>query len=277
MAWQPRSDVPPPAPVATGWIPVPPRPDVRPSPPPPAPNRRRVIAGLALAGLALPILAVAIAIGAGRSHGDFAFLHTIPGTDRPVRWNPCQPIQYQVNTANAPPGAVTDVAEAAGNVTAASGVAFTFDGTTRRTATDQVRDAGVSNLAEHVSFPVLVSWLPDAQFQQIVHDRDVLAFTQPMAALGTGVEQYGSGVIVVDAGQDFASSGRYSLELVLQHEFGHLMGLDHVGAPDELMFSSEVAPHTAPDQIYGWGPGDRQGLELLGRDQGCLPAITVAP
>ena len=42
------------------------------------------------------------------------------------------------------------------------------------------------------------------------------------------------------------------------------------------MFSFEVAPHTMPDSIEGWGPGDLQGLERLGSDQGCLERVRVS-
>ena len=48
-----------------------------------------------------------------------------------------------------------------------------------------------------------------------------------------------------------------------------------MSAPDELMFSVEEARHTIPDPISGWGPGDVEGLERLGAEQGCLGSVRV--
>jgi hypothetical protein len=50
-----------------------------------------------------------------------------------------------------------------------------------------------------------------------------------------------------------------------------------VGDPDELMFSEDEAPDARPAQMFDWGPGDLAGLELLGRDQGCMDHVDVAP
>ena len=43
----------------------------------------------------------------------------------------------------------------------------------------------------------------------------------------------------------------------LLHELGHLVGLDHVDDPNELMY-----PRAAERTSYG--PGDLKGLALLG-------------
>ena len=51
--------------------------------------------------------------------------------DHQARWNPCQPIGYRLNKANAPKGTVTSVAEALQRVTARSGLRFVYQGATR--------------------------------------------------------------------------------------------------------------------------------------------------
>src|SRR3989304_6260519 len=89
---------------------VPPRPDIA---PPPLPSRRRrrwpivVVAAL----LVVPVVAQ-LGVSVWPAHqeqtaGVHAFLGRSP--DGPYRWNPCQPIHYEVNLDNAPAGAIDDV------------------------------------------------------------------------------------------------------------------------------------------------------------------------
>ncbi len=52
--------------------------------------------------------------------------------------------------------------------------------------------------------------------------------------------------------------GRAQVTAIIEHELGHLVGLDHVSAPDELMFRNNVG-------LTSYGPGDLRGLALLGQ------------
>src|SRR4051812_15068920 len=58
--------------------------------------------------------------------GHYAFLALDQG--RPVRYDPCQPIHYTVNLAQAPASATADLHEALRRVSAATGLTFTDDG-----------------------------------------------------------------------------------------------------------------------------------------------------
>ena len=53
--------------------------------------------------------------------------------------------------------------------------------------------------------------------------------------------------------------GQIAVQAVMQHELGHLVGLDHVADPTQLMYS-EGDPSRASD----WGNGDVAGLNQLG-------------
>jgi len=126
-----------------------------------------------------------------------------------------------------------------------------------------------------VYLPVLLAVVSGATFDSFGTSKRAVAFTHPEEGTGGLDKQYVAGIVVVDGSVRYAERGRWSLTLVVQHELGHLMGLGHVRARDELMFSYEEAPNTIPEPIFGWGPGDRQGLERLGADQGCLQTARV--
>jgi hypothetical protein len=56
---------------------------------------------------------------------------------------------------------------------------------------------------------------------------------------------------------------------VVLHELGHVLGLDHVVDPAQVMHPSLVSSPAA------WGAGDLAGLRLLGPDSGCLSVPEV--
>jgi len=259
--------------------PVPPRPDV-PSPLAPAvaepPRRRAWWIAVTGAVVAVAISVSAIAYSADHPHGEFRFLGTLPN-GAPYRWNPCQPIHYQVDLANAPAGALADVREAVRRTSEATGIAFAYDGETVRTPDQQIGSAFQTTLPGAARWlPLLFAWVPHQHFDFIVDTNRAAAFGLPDRGDGDLSNTYVSGVIAVDAGGRLPPgfAGRYSLGPVLMHELGHIMGLAHVGSPHELMWSPEV-PHAAeaPDMhLTDWGPGDLEGLAKLGRSAGCLPA-----
>ena len=51
--------------------------------------------------------------------------------------------------------------------------------------------------------------------------------------------------------------GLAAARAIVMHEFGHLVGLDHVPARDQLMYESNIGQRA-------FGPGDREGLRQLG-------------
>jgi hypothetical protein len=53
----------------------------------------------------------------------------------------------------------------------------------------------------------------------------------------------------------------------IQHELGHVMGLDHVPSTSELM-------NPSGGHMTDFGQGDLAGLQELGADQGCLDTPT---
>jgi hypothetical protein len=272
---------------------IPGRPDAphRPDPPRARPKRwigaLAIVSVVALVGLGVVVLtAVVPDVVAGTSGGaltapgaGYAFLDTRTESGRtvPVRWNPCEPIQYQVNMDGAPPDGLDEVQRATSRVRDATGIDFTFDGTTRRTLRETAHDHFYSDGVTGTYDPVLIAWVPHRAMVRFTNEQDVLAFAHPELGESTRSDQWVSGWVVVDSGGRFEDSGRYSLELVLMHELGHIVGLAHVKDPGELMFSDQGAPDTRPYQMDDWGSGDLEGLEKVGVDQGCMDHVDVAP
>jgi hypothetical protein len=234
------------------------------------------VAAPATAGTTGPGMADAVPTG---PDGPFAFLAPtyVDGRREPVRWNPCQPIEYQVNVVHGPPETASAIEGAIRLASEASGIAFRFDGTTDRTIAAMRHGRYLVDPLASVYRPVLITVVPDAEFRRYGVPRRVLAFTHPQRGVQLHDDEWVSGYVVVDGGVRYANTGRWSMELVIAHELGHLLGLGHVEDPTELMFSTQVATDVIPAPIDGYGPGDLRGLEMVGADQGCLPHVAIAP
>jgi Matrixin len=200
--------------------------------------------------------------------GAFRFLERVGGG--PVRWNPCQTITYAVNAREASSPVQPDLKVALRRVTRATGIAFRSVGTTRASFFHtylRMRYQGVIGRAE-----LVLIWVDHDDYEAILrrlHDpRPSIAFAKTMAGLRANQDQYFGGIIVMD-GDATARRGfgfRYAHGAVLLHELGHIMGLDHVKDPDQLMYSGRH-----PDfSISDFGVGDLEGLRRLGQEAGCL-------
>lgn len=169
------------------------------------------------------------------------------------------------------------VEEAFRRTTEVTGVGSSFVGTTDRTLAEQ-DDSFLDTLSETWE-PLLVAWIPGPEFREMFDrpntDRHALAVAYVTRGRTPETsDQYASGVIAVDADADMPPDlvGRFSLGLVLMHEAAHVMSLDHVKGPDEVMFADRDA---YPYPLDEWGDGDREGLERLGEGR-CEDPVPVA-
>ncbi|MFP5317205.1 MAG: hypothetical protein ACLGI2_02800 [Acidimicrobiia bacterium] len=206
---------------------------------------------------------------------DYSFLEVRPGGCEPVRFNPCEPVHYVVNSALAPPGAVADLEEAFEQLSRATGIEFVNDGPTDEPASLVRRPFQPERYGNRWA-PILVAWDHGEAHR--------LRPTNPGGGRpynGGGV--YVSGILIlnVDAVTDErrrtpldsgfgpgASWGR-----VLIHELGHLAGLGHVRASKDIMFD-DLGVQTGRAEYHR---GDLDGLRLLGREAGCLTPPAVPP
>jgi len=192
----------------------------------------------------------------------YAFMATDQG--RPMRYDPCTPIHYVVNSALAPASGMADLTEALRRITVANGLQFAFDGYTDETP------ASHRGVAEDPRYPgqwppVLIGWVKPGQ-------SDLFSG----GALGEGgstwygvpgSQVYVTGVVALDAtqnGQLAAGFGGDSEGGVLMHEVAHVVGLDHVNDQTQIMYP------TVTNKPSVFGAGDLAGLQLLGRPAGCM-------
>lgn len=213
---------------------------------------------------------------------DYSFTFVFDGC-HPVRFNPCEPIHYVLNPADAPRTGLADVQEAFARLQRATGMDFVYDG-----PTDEVSDGASRASYQPERYgqrwaPVLVSWArrgSRGNFQAAGRGRpfiadgvlvsgfvelnvDAVIDREKATPVPGGFEaQAQAGSVSYRIGPQGVTWGR-----VVLHELAHVVGLGHARSPGELMHS-ETTDHTFRSADFR--SGDRAGLLSLGRQAGCL-------
>jgi hypothetical protein len=184
---------------------------------------------------------------------------------RPGRWNPCTTIPVVVNPEGAPPGALGTLRIAFGALDRATGLRFIITGTTteRPTLTRGLASTGA------VSWPpVLIAWATPGTSGFFADNES--AQTIPVWENSDGHEVYVTSETVFNAadnslyrpGFGTAGSGMHQGAL-MEHELGHLAGLDESPDPAQVMYEYV-------DAAQQYMPGDLAGLRAVGAAHGCL-------
>lgn len=183
--------------------------------------------------------------------GGYAFLQE--RHDGPVRFDPCTPIHYVVREAGAPPGGAALVQEGFRQLQASTGLQFVDDGPTTEPYAETRRLVQPDRYGKRV-VPVLVVWSDQAENPGL---REAAGFAGPLPADpdGRGV-RWVSGNVVLDTA-DLVRAGPVVAQAIVLHELGHLVGLDHVDDPADLM-------HGEGGRHAGLTPGALRGLAALG-------------
>jgi hypothetical protein len=203
------------------------------------------------------------------SPGTFEFVLTQDGSDQPVAWDPCREVRYVVNPAGAPPGADALLEQAIARTSAATGLVFVNEGTTDELWEKDREPYQPDRYGERWA-PALIAWSDQDQ---------VPGLAGYIAGMGGAIPRtspndpdsamaFVSGAVVLDAA-DLGDAmtqpgGADGVRAVIQHELGHMVGLDHVADETQLMFSES--------RVADWGSGDLAGLHQLGTGP-CLPDL----
>ena len=163
--------------------------------------------------------------------------------ESPVTWNHCQAIRYQVNPKGAPSNWQEIVDAAIDDIERASGFVFVDQGTTVKTSLIGARYPG--NEWE----PVLIVW--SDRYQNHSLDGAVIGRGGGGAIDVNGIKRYVVGQVYLDS---TVTDGELT-KLTLEHELGHVLGLDHTDDSSQLMYRSLEASHL--------GDGDIAGLNRL--------------
>ncbi len=190
----------------------------------------------------------------------------------PWRFDPCEPIAYVVNPTNAPRGALGDLRTAVHRLEEATGLRFVYEGTTDEVARPGRRAYQRGRYGDRWA-PILVDWHDpaDSPYRWRLPNEDLhaLGLASPLWS-PEHPGAYVSGTIVFNA-RDRGPAGfgwPWSHGVTMLHELGHVVGLAHVHAHDQVM--SVDGYSTAKT----YAEGDLAGLARLGADAGC---ITPAP
>ena len=251
-------------------------------PPPPVPSRPDLVTVEVPPRRRSPVWVVAVCVIVALSLGAIGLAPLFQGTkptegpgflflDRtdqgaPTRWNPCQPIHYVVNAALAPPGSIADVHEAVRRISAATGIAFVFEGTTDEEASIY-REVFQPDRYGPRWAPVLIAWADpgNSDIPFVRGNRVAAGVAVPVIPPTRFEDVYVSGWIAINA--DDPNPPGFDLPgeqgPVILHELGHLMGLGHVKTVGELMNPSGGG-------VTDLAAGDREGLHELGASGGCI-------
>lgn len=192
--------------------------------------------------------------------GGYAVLHR--DHEGPVRWDPCRAIRYVVSAPVAPVGAEFLLADALAEVQRVTGLVFVADGHTDERPADERAPFQPERYGDRWA-PVLVSWSDPASDPRLAGDVAGYAGPHPVAGAVAGSQRYVTGQLVLDGPQLGAMvagpAGLARARAVVLHELGHLVGLDHVEDPDQLMYPS------ATPLVVGFSDGDLRGLAEVAR------------
>ncbi len=186
----------------------------------------------------------------------------------PIAYDPCRPIHYVIRETGSPPNGSQLITSAVASVSTATGLQFVYDGITTEAPADQRQPYQPDRYGDRWA-PVLISWVTPEESPDVAGIVAGMAGSLHMS-VGGSPRVYVTGSVELDAPQLsehlYSGGGALLARAVIQHELGHLVGLDHVDDAGQLMY-----PETR-EGVIGFGAGDLAGLAALGSGR-CVPQL----
>ena len=192
------------------------------------------------------------------SSGPYALEHVLPGGVA-ATYDPCRPVHYVVNPAQMPAAAGPLLADAVAAVSAATGLVLVDDGRTDEPL-DPQREVVQRQRYGNRWAPVLIGFSDARGYPALAGDVAGVGGSSLVQPRGAASARLVSGQIAldVDALDALIERGHADqVRAVMMHELGHVVGLDHVSDPTQLMYPNNRG-------LTAFGPGDLEGLALLG-------------
>jgi hypothetical protein len=159
----------------------------------------------------------------------------------------------------APAGGDEILRDSMGVVSKATGLQFVVEGSTDEPPSSS-RPPVLSRYGNRWA-PVLVAWTDDVTVPRLAGHTVGLGGPSGASYSSDADKHWVSGIVYLDS-PDLKRvmsqpNGRAIARSIVMHEFGHLVGLDHVNDPSQIMYPSTT------EQV-AFGPGDLEGLRRLG-------------
>jgi hypothetical protein len=187
-----------------------------------------------------------------------------------IRWDSCQPIRWAFYPQHSPRHAMRQLETGFTRLHRATGLDFDYVGRTDHRPVPAGKDLR--------GIDVVVGWRTADDFRAFRRHDDVVGvggnsfYSGYQEADGTEVGKIFRGGVVLNADQDYRvrnGFGRgYTWGEVIEHELGHVVGLDHPDNTRQIMYYSVTRRNA------DWGAGDLAGLRQLGDVRGCLARIS---
>jgi hypothetical protein len=180
---------------------------------------------------------------------------------KPAHWNRCRTIRYRVNPSGIPSGALADVKEAVRRLSAASGLRFSYAGTTTVVPYSNSR---WSRIPSGQAADIFLAFSTAAKVSGL--RGSVAGMGGPLYQRTSREPRIVLGGVVIDRATSlhpgFAAGA--SRGTLLLHELGHAINLGHVSDGYQVMYPS-LSSRSRGD----YQRGDRAGLTKL-RSYGCF-------
>ncbi|MFE7631576.1 matrixin family metalloprotease [Kocuria sp. NPDC057446] len=196
--------------------------------------------------------------------GGYRFMESPDPEQEMVAYDPCRPVRVVVRPDDAPPGGEQLIEEAIGAISAATGLQFVDAGTTTEAPSSR-REPYQPDRYGRQWAPILIAWSDAEEHPDLAGD---VAGRGGSTArnVDAGPFVYVTGQVVLDAPSLTSMMERPDqVRAVIMHELAHVVGLDHVDDPGQLMYGDNVG-------LTDFAPGDRAGLAKLGAGT-CVPRL----